>query len=56
MRKLLSLLLAWVLFITPVIITHEHDENCGYNPETKTGCIYEVNPCAPKPDEEGPKK
>lgn len=23
------------------VFIHRHDENCGYNLQTKTGCIYE---------------
>lgn len=37
-KLLLSLLLA--LSCTTGICTHVHDENCGYNPETKTGCTH----------------
>lgn len=48
MKKLLVLLLMLALFVG-VAIPHIHDDQCGYNPETKTGCIYEeANPLEDK--------
>lgn len=41
MKKIFGLLLAWSLCVG-VTCTHIHDENCGYNPETKEGCVHEM--------------
>ena len=41
MKKIFGLLLAWRLCVG-VTCTHIHDENCGYNPETKEGCVHEM--------------
>ena len=40
MKKILITLFALTILCGGVFI-HSHDENCGYNPQTKTGCIYE---------------
>ena len=42
MKKVLKLLLSAFLAFT-VVVEHVHDENCGYDPETETGCIYETD-------------
>lgn len=40
-KILKSLLLVFVLAVT-FISTHIHDDKCGYNLQTKTGCVYEI--------------
>lgn len=51
MKKLviiLMLLIGLVSFVAP----HVHDENCGYDVETKQGCVYEsIKPLAEKEPE-----
>lgn len=45
MKKIIKLLLSALLF-TVVLGTnnpHIHDENCGYDPVTDSGCIYEID-------------
>ena len=47
MKKLISTILSLCLALTLSIIPnaeHTHDENCGYDPSTDTGCIYEIEP------------
>ena len=42
MKKLLTLLLAIGLAFTCTLTTcnHVHDDECGYDPETNTGCTH----------------
>lgn len=40
MKKIISLLLL-VALLVGVTLPHVHDDQCGYNPETKSGCVYE---------------
>lgn len=54
MKKMLKLLLSAFLLLTVVISEHVHDENCGYDPETETGCIYDVESTGLLPGEEDP--
>lgn len=42
MKKFLKLFLSAFLVLTVVVSEHVHDENCGYDPETETGCIYDL--------------
>lgn len=42
MKKIVTLFLA-LLLIGGVQVPHTHDEQCGYNPDTKSGCIYEID-------------
>lgn len=55
MKKILKLLITNLLVLTVVSNTHVHDENCHYDPVTKTGCIYEINLTGLLPDEGDPK-
>lgn len=41
MKKYIKLTLITLMIMTTILIPHVHDENCGYNPETGLGCIYE---------------
>lgn len=42
MKKMVTTFLLVVgLFCTPTHCTHEHDEHCGYDPKTNTGCTHE---------------
>ena len=45
MKKLLSLLLSLLLTVTVATnnCTHKHDENCGYDESTETGCTHECD-------------
>lgn len=55
MKKMFKLLLSAFLLLTVTVSGHVHDENCGYNPETETGCIYDVDLTQfPGPGEEDP--
>lgn len=56
MKKLIKLLLPGLLaFIAIIGGVHVHDENCGYDSETETGCIYdEVDPAQKPSDETNP--
>ena len=57
MNKILKLIIsAFFLFTITVVIpnNHEHDENCGYDPSTQTGCIYEINSYMLPPDDLDP--
>lgn len=38
-----SLLLVFLLTVT-LVPPHVHDDKCGYDPKTGTGCVYEVVP------------
>ena len=40
--KLFILFMA--IFTIYVGVSHVHDEYCGYDDKTNTGCIYEVSP------------
>lgn len=42
MKKTLLVLITALTLGLVVPADHVHDENCGYNPETGTGCIYEI--------------
>ena len=44
MKKLSILLLA----LSIIIPIHIHDEECGYDPETNQGCIYEESRIEPQ--------
>lgn len=50
MKKLLSLFIVSLLFVGSIPFIHIHDDKCGYDPQTKTGCQYE-NPINPLQDE-----
>jgi hypothetical protein len=44
MNKFIKLFLSTLMVLTVatvIIPNHEHDETCGYDPKTGTGCIYE---------------
>lgn len=40
MKKLITTIFALTLLFGGTFI-HAHDENCGYDSQAKTGCIYE---------------
>lgn len=40
MKKLITLFALTILYGGEIFI-HRHDENCGYDPQTKAGCVYE---------------
>lgn len=40
MKKILTLFIAIALTCTLTNCTHIHDDECGYDPETNTGCTY----------------
>lgn len=40
-KKRLALFMISVFCILP-FIQHTHDEDCGYDAETDSGCVYEV--------------
>ena len=42
MKKLKTLFIL-LLLVTGFSLPHIHNKDCGYNPETKTGCIYEID-------------
>lgn len=50
MKKIKSLILTLLLVFSCAVTqcTHVHDDDCGYNPQTDTGCThlceYEINP------------
>lgn len=47
MKKTLKRVACLMIALTVCSIAgyqHSHDENCGYNPETNSGCMYEVTP------------
>lgn len=44
MKKLLGVLCVCALTVMALPQGHIHDENCGYDPVTKQGCVYEVMP------------
>ncbi|HIU14807.1 MAG TPA: hypothetical protein IAD15_12210 [Candidatus Fimiplasma intestinipullorum] len=42
MKRFISVMFALLLAITVLYpVGHVHDDQCGYDPETQTGCIYE---------------
>lgn len=41
MKKILKIMFIVSLMIGVIGIPHIHDDQCGYNPETGEGCIYE---------------
>lgn len=41
MKKLFTGMIVALLTVMILPQGHVHDEECGYDPETKTGCIYE---------------
>ena len=45
MKKIYQLILSLLLALscTTGLCTHVHDENCGYDPQTETGCLHECN-------------
>lgn len=42
MKKKLLVLLTLLTLGVVIPAGHVHDENCGYNPETGEGCVYEI--------------
>lgn len=44
MKKIKLSVLVMVLLAGVLVQGHVHDEHCGYNSETDSGCIYEVIP------------
>lgn len=42
MKKRIALLLAFLLLVSSTGV-HIHNDKCGYNPETKVGCSYEID-------------
>lgn len=57
MNKIMKLFVSVFLILTVAVVTptnHVHDENCGYDPSTETGCIYEIDPCLLPPDDLDP--
>lgn len=46
MKKVMKLMMVFGLAfaIAPCVGGRTHDQHCGYNPETGTGCMYEVMP------------
>lgn len=44
MKKLLGVLCVCALTLLALPQGHIHDENCGYDPVTEQGCVYEVMP------------
>lgn len=43
MKRLASLLLIFTMALTVIPTAHVHDNDCGYDPETGTGCVYEIS-------------
>lgn len=43
MKKQIYIMLL-VIFTVLLGVNHVHDEYCGYDDKTNTGCIYEVSP------------
>lgn len=57
MKKFFKLILSALLF-TFILGTnnqHKHDEHCGYDSNTNSGCIYEIDFNLFPPDEGDPK-
>ncbi len=55
MKNLVKVLLSLCLAVGIILnIEHVHDEECGYDPVTETGCIYEIDPLLLPPDEDDP--
>lgn len=47
MKKLLSVLCISLLLLGAMPVIHVHDDKCGYDPKTQTGCTFEygIAPC-----------
>lgn len=43
MKKKLIVILAVFTLCAVIPSGHIHDDNCGYDPETDSGCIYEIS-------------
>lgn len=43
MKRIVCILGCMVLFVVVLPKGHIHDEYCGYNEVTNTGCVYEFN-------------
>ena len=46
MKKIITII-CLLLLCTPIICTHTHDESCGYDFSTKSGCRHQckkINP------------
>ena len=44
MKKIVKIILSSVLVCSLAILTRVHDEDCGYDSETGSGCVYEISP------------
>lgn len=42
MKKIILAIVSVVMLGGVIPTGHIHDERCGYNPETNSGCVYEV--------------
>lgn len=42
MKKIILAIVSVVMLGGVIPTGHIHDEHCGYNPETNSGCVYEV--------------
>ena len=57
MKKIVKIILSSVLVCSLAILSHVHDEDCGYDPEKGSGCVYEISPLGIiGPGEDDPKK
>ncbi len=55
MKRFISVMFALLLAITVLYPAgHVHDDQCGYDPETQTGCIYEQPQIDPLNEKEPP--
>ena len=47
MKKLLSVLCISLVLLGAMPVIHVHDDKCGYDPKTQTGCTFEygIAPC-----------
>ncbi|MFR7591222.1 MAG: hypothetical protein ACLUVC_07260 [Longibaculum sp.] len=43
MKKIFKLVFILTLLLGGIFTYHIHNDKCGYNPETKTGCRYEIS-------------
>lgn len=41
MKKILFISLTLLMLLSGGMYEHVHDDQCGYNPDTESGCIYE---------------
>lgn len=48
MKRIVCILGCMVLFAVILPKGHIHDEYCGYNEVTNTGCVYDIAPCYDK--------